>query len=255
MMGRAAHDNDSAPCQHRLAHAVKGGTLKRLVVVAATVLSIGFAEPALAVPPSIVSIGQQDRHATARVSAPHASSVTIYFASKPDRATDGKFLQENIVHLDFLTDSEIQTGQWTDEDRLKPGRYWVMINADPEFDRCYVSGGTYDPACADGFSELVTLDVPRPATRYRASATAYRYSSSASLRLVATPLGEELPYRVCYQLKSRARRCVRGTLSGYSWESDASDSVTVSTKGLPTVATFTWYVGATKVATKRLRVR
>lgn len=229
--------------------------MRKLAVLAAALGALAFTPSALAVPPTIVSIGHQDRHPTARIAAPKADSVTIYFATKPDRATDGKFLQENVVHLDFLADSEIQTGQWVDEGRLAPGRYWVMVNADPEFDACYISGGGYDPSCADGFSEVVTLDVPRPAIRYRASATAYRYSGSVSLELVAKPLGENLPYRVCYRLASGTTRCVRGTLDGYSWESDASDSLTVSTRSLAKLTTFVWYVDGKKVASTRVRVR
>jgi hypothetical protein len=48
----------------------------------------------------------------ATFSAPRADFATIYIASRPDRATDGSFLTENIKELDILTDSEIQSGRW-----------------------------------------------------------------------------------------------------------------------------------------------
>jgi hypothetical protein len=181
--------------------------------------------------------------------------VIIYLASKPDRATDGSFLQENIEHLDIFTDSEIQSGRWVDENRIAPGTYWVMLRASPDFDSCYISGGGFDPACAQGFSDLVTLVVPKPAVRYRASVTAFRFSGTASLQLVATPLGEDVPYRVCYRLKTKKTRCVTGKLEGFSWEASTIDTLTVTTRSLPTFTTFVWYVEGKKVASKRVRVR
>ena len=53
--------------------------------------------PALAVPPAITEVDQQDRHPAVAFSASRADSVSIYIASKSDRATDGAFLQENVV--------------------------------------------------------------------------------------------------------------------------------------------------------------
>jgi hypothetical protein len=214
------------------------------------------AGPAVAVPPMISAVGHQDRHATATFSAPRASSATIYLASKPDRATDGSFLQENIKTLDSMTDSEIQSGRWVDASRIDPGTYWVMLRASPDFGSCYIyDGGGYDPACANGYSELVTLVVPKPVVSYRASATAYRFSGTAALQLVATPLGEATPYRVCYRLKTKKTRCVTGKLDGYSWESSATDSLTVTTRNLPAFTTFVWSVAGKTVGSKRIRVR
>ncbi len=121
---------------------------------------------------------------------------------------------------------------------------------------CYISGtGTFDPACADGFSNVLTLVVPKPAIRYAAQVTVYRYLGQVSLRLTATPLGERLPYRVCYRLKSRAARCLAGVLDGYSWNASADDTLTVTKRNLASITTFTWYVGAQKVSSKRVRVR
>jgi hypothetical protein len=218
--------------------------------------ALTLANPATAVPPTLSSVSHQDRHPAATFSAPRADFATIYLASKPDRATDGSFLQENIEELDILADSEVQSGRWSDESQIDPGTYWVMLRASPDFDACYIfSTGTFDPACADGLSNVLTLVVPKPAIRYAARVTAYRYLGQASLSLTATPLGERLPYRVCYRLKNRKNRCLSGLIEGYSWNASADDTRTVTTRNLASVTTFTWYVGGAKVASKRVRIR
>ncbi len=218
--------------------------------------AFAVASPALAVSPSLTAVGHQQRHPTATFSAPKAGSATIYLASRPDRATDGSFLSENIRESGFLTDSELQSGRWFDASRVDPGTYYVMLQARPDFDSCYIFGsGLYDPACADGFSNILTLIVEKPRIRYSARVTAYRFLGQASLYLTATPLGEKLPYRVCYVTKSRAKRCLTGSLNGYSWDSSGEDNLDVRTRNLPTITTFTWYVGGKKVAAKSVRVR
>lgn len=163
-------------------------------------------------------------------------------ATKPDRSTDGRFLSENVRHTDFLTDSEIQSGSWLYEDQIDPGTYHVMLNADPDFGSCYrTDTGTYDPACANGYSAVATLVIPKPSSRYSVRVRRYRFVP-LDLIIRATPLGEDRPYRVCYRLKSRRRVCLRGTLNGYSWNSGAEDTLDVSTRNLATFTTFTWSV-------------
>jgi len=214
-----------------------------LFLVLILVTSLAWPGTAFAVPPSLGAVSHQDRHPTASFSAPRAGFASIYLATKPDRATDGSFLQENIKELDLLTDSEIQSGRWSDENQIDPGTYWVMLRASPDFDSCYVyDNGGFDPACADGFSNVLNLTVPKPARQ-------------ASLQLTATPLGEPLPYRVCYRLKAGSKRCLNGTLDGYSWSSSADDGLTVNTRNLAAITTFTWYVAGKKVASRRVRVR
>jgi hypothetical protein len=240
--------------------------MRRRVLVAglALIAALVFATPAAAVSPNLRAVGQQDRHPVAIFDAPHADFATIYLATKPDRATDGRFLEENIKELDLLTDSEIQSGRWVDESQLDPGNYWVLLRASPDFEACYIyDTGGFDPACADGFSNVLTLSIPVPATRYRAGVTVYRGLGEVSLRLTASPLGEKRPYRVCYRLRTGRSRCVHGTLDGYDWNSSADDTLSVSTRSLPTIVTFSWYVTAgpgslgpaKRVATKRVRVR
>ena len=153
-----------------------------------------------------------DRHPSAPFAAPKADDVEIYFASKSDRASDGSFFQENIVALDILTTDEIQAGSWTYSNQLDPGTYYVMIHASPNFDLCYVdSTGTYDPSCADGYSNVVKLTVPVPPIRYRARVSVLRYAREAFLTLKATPLGVNKAYRVCYRDSAKKKRCVRGS--------------------------------------------
>jgi hypothetical protein len=227
-----------------------------LSTLAASLTALAVVAVAGAVPPMISALSQQDRHPTATISAPKADFATIYLATKPDRATDGYFLSENVSRLDLLTDSEIQLGRWLFEDRVDPGTYYVMMWASPDFDACYIwDSGGYDPSCAQGFSNVLTLVVPKPQTRYAAAVTTYRYIAQATLRLTAKPLGEPQPYRVCYRTAARKNRCLRGRVNGYDWDSSASHSLTVSTRGLATLTTFTWYVGSKAVASKRVRVR
>jgi hypothetical protein len=106
---------------------------------------------------------------------PGADDATIYFATRPDRATDGRFLEENVQHVDLLTRDEIQGGQWLDSDQLDPGDYHVMLSS-YDYD-CFD-----DPACMQGFSNMLSLTVPKPASRYRGSVRVYRYLSTAALR-------------------------------------------------------------------------
>ena len=152
-----------------------------------------------------------------------------------------------------MTDSEIATGRWLSESQLDPGTYYVLVKASPDFDQCYRDGG-YDPACADGYS-MATLVVPKPLVRYAVGATRETYSSSVSLRIAAMPLGEKVPYRVCFLTMARKRLCLRDTLSGYDWDSAARESLTVRTRNLATSTTFTWFVGSRAVGSKRVRVR
>jgi hypothetical protein len=175
---------------------------------------------------------------------PGADSATIYFATKPDRASDGGFLQENIKDSDYFTTDEIQGGSWRYESQLDPGTYYVMLNGN-DWDYCPA------PAeCIGGYSNMLTLTVPKPPQAYRGGVLVLHYSHVAYLTLRVKPLGEALPYKVCWRLKSRTRRCVAGKVDGYSWNSAAEDSRSVRLRGMRNRTTFTWYVRGRKVASK-----
>jgi hypothetical protein len=208
----------------------------------------GLAGTAQAAAPTLLSVGQQDRHVTGTLSAAGADDVTVYMATKPDRGTDGRFLSESIKDLSFLTDDEIQRGAWLASSQIAPGIYYVMLNASTFRSECYEGAD-----CLNGFSNVLTLSVPEPAKRYSRSITTYRFLGSVDLRLTITPLGKDQPYRVCWTAKKR--KCLRGTVDGYDWNQSASDTLSVRTRGLKRLTTFAWYVNGRKVASKRVRVR
>jgi hypothetical protein len=227
--------------------------MRKLVLTA--IAAVGLAAPAAAVAPTL-SVTAADRRPQASFSAPRADDVTIYFASKPDRATDGRFFNENVETLDSMTDDEIANGRWVSESRLDPGTYYVMLRASPDFDRCYISEtGDYDPACANGYSNVARLTVPKPPTRYTARAEVLSYAGVVHATLRASRLGENRAYRVCYRAVTRVQRCTRGTLVGYSWDSATDDLLRLSTRLMPNRTTLTWWVGTRRVAVRVVRVR
>jgi hypothetical protein len=83
----------------------------RLIVAALAALIV--AGSAQAATPRLVSVGQQDRHPQATLGPlSGVDYLTVYFTTKPDLASDGSFLQENIKDLDLLTDDEIASNFW-----------------------------------------------------------------------------------------------------------------------------------------------
>jgi len=230
--------------------------MRRLLLPLTVFVALATPSVAGAVPPAFSSVGHQSRHLTASFSAPRADSVTIYVATKPDRATDGSFLSENVETLDGFADSEIQQGRWLSESQIDPGPYYVMLRASADFDSCYIfETGGYDPACANGYSEVVRVVVPKPAIRYSTTSQRVSYAQKMYLTLKALPLGEKQTYRVCYRTALKKRRCVSGMLDGYSWGSAASDELSISTRGLARTTTFQWFVGSRVVATRTARTR
>lgn len=157
-------------------------------IITAVVASAVFSSTAYATSPSLLTVGAQDRHPEATFSAPGAEDATIYFATRPDRATDGRFLEENVVHLDIMTADEIQTGRWLDSAQLDPGTYYVLLRATD--DDC-----VGDPNCLNGFSAMLTLSVSKFEQTFTGRAKAYRYLSIVDLTLRVNPLGETLRYR------------------------------------------------------------
>jgi hypothetical protein len=224
--------------KHRILIASAVATLTALILVGT----------AAATPPSLLSVSQANRHPSATFSVPGADDATIYLASKPDRATDGSFLQENVKEIGLLTTDEIQSGSWLDSSQIDPGLYYVLLRA-TDYD-CFGQ-----PTCLGGYSNMLTLTVPKPRSSFRAIVHVYHYSHEAELTLRVTPLGERLPYKVCWQLKNKKRRCLGGAVSGYSWNSAADDMVSVRLRGMGRQTTFTWYVNGSRVASKTANTR
>jgi hypothetical protein len=219
-------------------------------------VSLVFVPSAAAIPPTLLSVGSQRLHPTATFSAAKSDHVVIQVATRPDRASNGEFLNENVEVFDVLEDSEVQAGNWLYESQIDPGTYYVLLRASPDFDLCYqFDSGGFDPSCADGYADMKTLTVPRPPIRYAASVRRYVFLSGVELSITAVPLGEKLPYRVCYRTASGRRVCLAGVISGFSWNSSATDTLTANKRNLRKLTTFTWYVAGKPVASKRARIR
>jgi hypothetical protein len=214
-----------------------------LLVALALVLALALPGAAEATPPTLLTVSEQNRHPSATFSMPGADLATIYFASKPDRASDGGLLQENIKELDFLTTDEIQRGQWSYESQPDPGTYYVMMRA-TDFD-CIGQ-----PNCIDGYSNMLTLTVSKPPQTYRSGVAVFHYARVAYLTLRVTPLGEKLPYKVCWHLKTKRLRCASGTVDGYSWNSSADDQLSVRLRGMANRTKFIWYAHGHAVGSK-----
>lgn len=199
--------------------------------------------------PSLGSVAvSADRHPTATFSAPGAEDATIYLATNPNRATDGRFFDEHTKYTDTLTLAEIQGGRWFYEGQIDPGTYYVMLRA-----YCW---RYEDTNCADGFSSVVPLTVPLPTIRYITRIGSLFRGISVYPAIRASVLGTDKQYRVCYISTARRQRCVGGTINGYSWNESASDEIRIAvTRAMPTVTTFTWFVEGRVVGRRTVRVR
>lgn len=210
-----------------------------------------FSAEAAATVPSLLTVGHDRMHPTATFAAPGATDVTVYISTSPDRATDGSFLTENSAGIDFFTDGEIATGQWMDADTIKPGTYWVMLHATQA--GCYEDEGS---VCMRGYSSPLQLTVPKPKTKFT---TKFEGGYIASFTLTATPLGESMPYRLCWARTGKSRKCERGTLLGTDWSDSTSDPIFLTVDDLKLGSRqkkvkFTWYVENKRVASRTIRV-
>ena len=217
-----------------------------LLITAAAVTAGVTAVASLAGVPTLTSVSAPDGYAAATFNAPRASYLTFFVATKPDRASDGQFLEGNVVVTEILVDEEARSGRWRSETELAPGRYWVMLQARPD-DDCYVDD-RFDPACADGYSEPAPIVVSAPAPTY---STAVRPGTVAVLTLRRSTAGATLAYRVCYPTAKGVRACRTGRIAAQA----RAGSLRVPTAALARTTTFTWSAGGATIATKRARVR
>jgi hypothetical protein len=215
-----------------------------LAVIAAAAAIGSVVDAHAGVPPTLSAVSSSNRHPTATFSAPGAEFASVYMATKPDRASNGEFLRENVALLHPLTAEEVQRGTWLEADQVDPGTYYVLLQA---FDyECFASPAT----CTEGSSAMVTLTVPTPKQRFTPTVDVRRYSRYVSLRLEVRPLAGNLPYQVCWRNRQRARRCAKGVLRGFSWNTPASHDLEVGLRGLARTTTFTWQVRGKTVASK-----
>ena len=169
----------------------------------------------------------------------------------------GAFFSENVVDSADLTADEIASGSWLSDDQLSPGRYWVVINGDPDL-TCFLDDGTIDPACSDGYSNMLSVTIPQPSIRYRGAVSEMLADiGRLDLKLTVAPLGVKQAVRLCYSVtkhKHAAKRCVNQHLVGYDWNKPASALLALSTRGMSKRELFTWFVAGRTVARLTVRV-
>lgn len=233
-------------------------TVKVPVLVIAALLLV----PAVAAaqPPVVKSVSQSGRRLTVKFSAPNAAptvgGVTIYVARSPAQGPDGAFPAPNVADEGVLTPQQIASGSWTEQNPLLPGRYWVMVAANPNLNTCTLQNGTVNSSCASGDSKVESVSVVA-STQYRAS-VASKHGGSLSLRLVATPLGTTETLKLCYAVtvrKRSSRHCLKRRLTGIDWNEPADDLVKLSTRGMSARETFTWSLSGKTVTQLTVKLR
>jgi hypothetical protein len=207
---------------------------------------------ALAQIPSLESVSQQGGHVSITFSAPDADFVTVHVASSPEQGSDGAFFSENIVQTDILTDDEIASASWLSDQRLNPGQYWVSVDATPDLETCMLDDGSISPSCADGYSNVETITIPRPTTRYRAfESDMFANIGIVYVDLKATPLGDNEDVKLCYRVtvhERSVRRCLNRQLDGYDWSDSVDDTARLSTRGMAKREVFTWSLASRAIA-------
>ncbi len=197
------------------------------------------------------NVSQKDLRLSVTFSAPGAGGVTIFVAKGPQQ-NDGSFLTANLADVGVLTADQIAAGVWTEQSPLAPGRYWVMVGANPDYTTCQLDDGTISPTCSSGDSNVDSVTVAPPVTRYLGSVVSKRAGSGAiSLRLTATPLGVPEAVKLCYRITVRKRqlkRCLNRHLSGVDWSKPVDDVVRLSTTGMSKHESFTWTLAGRTVA-------
>ncbi len=220
------------------------------IIPAAILAALVLVTPAAAVAPLLGAVTPTDGYAGATFTAPRSTYITFYVASKPDRATDGQFLEGNVVLNEILTNDEAASGVWRSETKLPDGSYWVMMEAQPDQD-CFIEDH-YDEACANGYSNVVAFKVaPPPSPRYTGTVKPSKAGGPALATLRATGLTVRTPYKLCFTSVGK-KRCLAGVLTAAQ---PSSSTLRVPSKGLATTTTFTWVVAGKTVATKRAKVR
>jgi hypothetical protein len=123
----------------------------RNVVPFALVLAAMSVLPATAeaAPPTLLSVGQDQRHLVASWSlAPGAQSQVIEAATSSNTGSDGYFFRENVVLTDTLEDSQTS---YLSTSQLSPGFYYVHV-------------ASFQPECLPcpvrEWSNVLTITVP-----------------------------------------------------------------------------------------------
>jgi hypothetical protein len=223
--------------------------MRRLLRALVQITLVGFviAEGArAATPPTLVGVGERNRYATATFGPlTGVTDLVVWVSSSPDRGPNGNFLPRRFLLSDSLFRREIDAASWTSDTQLDPGRYYLMAEA--------WSRGCVGSDCIAGYTEVLPLAIPKPAQSYRASARILRAVRLMQLQLTVTPLGERLPYRVCWTIR-HGTRCIRARVAGRSWNASASSRLRVPLRDMPRVTIVTWRVSGQVVAARHLIV-
>jgi hypothetical protein len=112
----------------------------------------GLAASAEAAPPTLLTVGQTERHLTASWSlAPGAESRVIEAATSPNTGSDGYFFTENVALFDTLESSQTS---YLSTSQLNPGLYYVHV-------------GSFQSDCPDcpirEWSNVLTITIPADA--------------------------------------------------------------------------------------------
>jgi hypothetical protein len=121
----------------------------RLTLLLVVVCGALFASPALAQPPTLLTVGHVDRHPTATWTLPAGVVARVVeVATSPSIASDGYFFFENVKAFSTLEDSQTS---WTYGFQIDPGTYYVHVAA-------------WDKSCLScpirEFSQIMTLVIP-----------------------------------------------------------------------------------------------
>ncbi|MDX6512133.1 MAG: hypothetical protein QOE36_1637 [Gaiellaceae bacterium] len=213
-----------------------------------------LAASASAVPPVLLNLSQKNGHLSATFSAPRAMLLGVWVARDPARNPDGSFPQANMAL--FTAVDDVTSGHWTSDQPLSPGTYWVVFEATPDND-CYDDSLNVDPSCSAGFSNELQIVIPKPKPKFTVeSELGLAGPHSLTLTLTASPVYDDMTYRVCWQrVHPTKRRCLNRLLRAQpgTVDEEATDGFTVDTRGLGRVTKFTWSVDGSVVLSRRLR--
>jgi hypothetical protein len=189
-------------------------------------VATAFAAPAAAAfnAPTLVSVGQTQRHPSAEWTLPqYVEAQVVEVAKSPQTASDGSFFTENRVVFDLVNETDTR---WLYNEQLAPGTYYVHVKGWD--DACFHNN--FQTECGSAWSNVLPLTIPLPPPLYVASVksthpVAIRDKSRnwtyrgdrirASFQDARALVSTRQPYAVCVNFGQR-RTCKEGTLLGRS---------------------------------------
>ena len=187
--------------------------------------ALALASPAIAAPPTLISVSHVDRHPSATWAlAPGVISERVEVATSPATSSDGYFLTENVKAFNALLE-ETQTN-WVYNYQLEPGLYYVHIGG---LDRpCYLAG-----LCPSReWSQIMTVDIPPPPP----VGSFVLRAGANSQRVGPFRVGSDPTYRGAIGAFDKASRCrlLSGrTYAEASWRSLGLTILLVTYGGMP----------------------